>query len=120
MTALCDECYSDAIKMNLSCTDPNIILHWAESLHKEFCKKELEMPIKFIQIDDASEELQFKDVEDNQFFISMDDELCQKHTFMSYIGLAGKDRSPRSFYHVVRDEKIKIKKILPRIIKIEF
>jgi hypothetical protein len=43
----CDDCYKNAILINLNCTDISVIRNWAKSFHKQFClNKENKMPIE--------------------------------------------------------------------------
>ena len=58
-------------------------------------------------------------VEINQFFVTVDGELCQKIDDSSYIMVATKDGTPFADYYSNTYGFI-IKRILPKVAKIEF
>lgn len=76
--------------------------------------------MKFILETPAEEKrLTFEDVEVNQFFVTVDGELCQKIGSSSYSMVALKDGIPYAD-HCSDSYGFIIKRILPKVVKIEF
>lgn len=73
-----------------------------------------------IVFEDEDHELTFKDVTEDYFFIDSEGYLCQKSDDVSYVVIANFEGKPISFiqYDVNRDTVIK--RILPKVKKIEF
>jgi hypothetical protein len=69
---------------------------------------------------ETKKQLTFKDVTENQFFVNFDGFLCQKTNYDTYAMIASSSGKPVShvIYDVAYDQKIK--KIFPKVIKIEF
>lgn len=61
-----------------------------------------------------------KDVETNQFFVNTCDSLCQKITDTSYSVIALKNGEPHGDYYSEQSINERIKKVLPKVLKIEF
>lgn len=77
--------------------------------------------MKFILETPAGKErLTFEDVEDNQFFVTLDGELCQKIGCSSYSMVALDDGTPHADYFDANCASFGIKRILPKVVKIEF
>ncbi len=84
-------------------------------------QKEIKMPIKFISEEEKNtENLTLHDVEEHQFFVSKYGQLCQKIDRSSYQVIAQHNGEPYAGLVMHRDEYDDIKKILPKIKKIEF
>ncbi len=62
----------------------------------------------------------FDEVDVNQFFVDKSGELCQKTTSVSFTVIADSDGKPYSDYHSGIAPARSIKKILPKVLKIEF
>ena len=78
------------------------------------------MSIKFITEGDEGSLLLFHMVDSDQFFIDTDDYLCQKIDSDSYNVIASPEGDPHSLNcNDIRCDTI-IKKILPKVTKIEF
>lgn len=76
--------------------------------------------MKFILETPAEEKiLTFEDVKVNQFFVTVDGELCQKINSSSYNLIAVKDGTPFADY-LSNSYGFIIKRILPKVVKIEF
>jgi hypothetical protein len=78
--------------------------------------------IKFIveeALAEENESLTLADVEEDQFFVNDDDSLCQKVTEASYYVIADINGSPCA-YEVWRERDTPIKRILPKVTRIEF
>lgn len=76
--------------------------------------------MKFIFEQDETKQLTFGDVQDNQFFVDADGYLCQKICSDGYNIIADNTGTPyaASSDHASKDDKIK--RILPKVTKIEF
>ena len=82
--------------------------------------KEPQMPIKFIVEDENLEpELTFDMVKDDQFFVAISGQLCQKNGDGAF-GITDNNGKPYCWHINVPNINMKIKKILPKIKKIEF
>ena len=64
--------------------------------------------------------LTFKDVVVDNFFVNQMGELCQKSDDISYAVIANSVGEPLSYYTYDVKEETKIKRILPKVKKIEF
>lgn len=77
--------------------------------------------MKFIFEKESEKSPTFNQVEENQFFVNANGKLCQKVSSTTYNVIADKDGVP---FTVVVAQHInglnKIKKILPKVVKIEF
>lgn len=79
------------------------------------------MPIKFIEEEKTSDEnLLLSMVENNQFFVSVFGQLCQKIDENAYQIIAQFTGQPQAACIPGKDADLVIKRILPKIIKIEF
>ena len=67
-----------------------------------------------------SDSLIFSEVEVNQFFINCDGDLCQKSSESVFTIVADAEGEPYSDYFDEVSENMKIKKILPKIKRIDF
>ena len=76
------------------------------------------MSIKFIT--EGTSKLTFDTVEDGQFFISLTERLCQKVNSYSYSVIAHPDGRPYAKQEDNCSYDFNIKKILPKVTKIEF
>ena len=76
--------------------------------------------IKFITDEDKKEELTLGMVEENQFFVSFDGRLCQKLSHTGYCVIADGNGFPFCDYGEGLEPGTSIKRILPRVTKIEF
>lgn len=76
--------------------------------------------MKFILAEDQETKLSLKDVEENQFFVNSCDCLCQKVTPSSYSIIANEDGKPYGVYFSGQSINMQIKKVLPKVVKIEF
>lgn len=61
----------------------------------------------------------FEDVDTNQFFVTLDGELCQKISCSAYNMITLRDGTPYADYLSDRHGFV-INRILPKVIKIEF
>jgi hypothetical protein len=77
------------------------------------------MKIIFEKEDDQEKQLTIADVETNQFFVCSDGYLCQKLDSHRYTTIAKSDGQLYSGYFS-GDAHDRIKRILPKITKIEF
>lgn len=77
--------------------------------------------IKFIpEKKETQEPPKFSSVESDQFFVNSHGWLCQKQTETSFNTIARFDGVPFCSRHTDVSKDLEIKKILPRITKIEF
>ena len=76
--------------------------------------------IKFVYEEEGEKELTLADVEENQFFVDIDDSLSQKLSDESYIIIADDTGAPCAQYYENIDPDEPIKRILPRVEKIKF
>lgn len=77
--------------------------------------------IKFICEGEKAGSPVFGDVEDDQFFVNNDGDLCQKSTPRTYNIIATMDRRPwASAVNIDMDANDRILRILPHVSKIEF
>ena len=76
--------------------------------------------IKFITEQEGEEPPVFEDVEQNQFFLDMHGDFCQKNSTTSYVVIADKNGAPKSNFITNIDALKEIRKILPKITRIEF
>ncbi len=92
----------------------------SETIYRKFqLKEEPQTMIKFITEDNKANELTFKMVKKNQFFINNVGSLCQKYNFSCYNVIADKEGKPYCSTCSI-DECEPIQKILPHVTKIEF
>lgn len=75
--------------------------------------------MKFIYAENAEKAPTFGDVQTNQFFVTTDGKLCQKIGRSSYNVIALKDGAPFAAF-CESCCGFKIKRILPKVAKIEF
>jgi len=78
--------------------------------------------IKFIveeALAEENESLTLADVDEDQFFVNDDDSLCQKVTEATYYVIADINGSPCA-YEVWCERDTPIKRILPKVTRIEF
>lgn len=61
-----------------------------------------------------------QDVEDNQFFVNLYGCLCQKVNKDAYLSITNDQKEPWGFWVTDQPTNMKIKKILPKVVKIEF
>jgi len=61
-----------------------------------------------------------KDVEDNQFFVNLTGCLCQKTTNKSFVVIADSKGQPYSCHSEEQSINLRINRILPKVVKIEF
>jgi len=79
------------------------------------------MSIKFItDKDEMARPVEFRDVKENQFFISDSGKLCQKADSRRYNTISDSKGYPWSTTIGDANESMKIRKILPEVTKIEF
>lgn len=76
--------------------------------------------MKFIFEQDETKTLTFGDVQDNQFFVDADGYLCQKICSDAYNTIADGVGAPYATSGDFASTDDKIKRILPKVIKIEF
>ena len=79
--------------------------------------------MKFILEENQETKLpSLKDVEDNQFFVNLNGCLCQKVCDNSYLRITDESQKPWCYSVTVTEQSIslRIKKILPKVVKIEF
>jgi hypothetical protein len=77
--------------------------------------------MKFILEENQETKLpSLKDVEDNQFFVNLTGRLCQKTTNTSFVVIASSNGQPYSCHSEEQSINLRIKKILPKVVKIEF
>lgn len=75
--------------------------------------------MKFTTVPSIINHPTLKDVDSNQFFIDLDGYICQKETPLSYFTLADDKGNPSCYHITVYKEDEPIKKILPKVLKIE-
>jgi hypothetical protein len=75
--------------------------------------------IKF-EFEDAPSDLTFGDVEEDQFFVDEDGWLCQKAAEDAYTAIANADGEPTCTFFDGIDSDLLIKRILPKVTKINF
>jgi hypothetical protein len=76
--------------------------------------------MKFILEENQETKLpSLKDVEINQFFVHKDGPLCQKTTNTSFVLIADSNGQPYS-EHFEEQFNLRINRILPKVVKIEF
>ena len=76
--------------------------------------------MKFIYEHEGTNTLTFGDVQENQFFVDSDGYLCQKICSDSYNTIANSNGVPYSSSTTSADNSDAIKRILPKVTKIEF
>ena len=76
--------------------------------------------MKFILAEEQATKPSLKDVETNQFFVNTCGSLCQKITDTSYSVVANEDGKPYGDYFSGQSINTLIKKVLPKVFKIEF
>jgi hypothetical protein len=76
--------------------------------------------MKFIIAEEQATKPSLKDVETNQFFINTCGSLCQKITHSSYSVVALSNGEPYGDYFSEQSINTLIKKVLPKVFKIEF
>lgn len=76
--------------------------------------------MKFILAEKQETKLSLKDVKINQFFVNSCGSLCQKITDTSYSIVALSNGEPHSDYFSEQSINTLIKKVLPKVVKIEF
>lgn len=76
--------------------------------------------IRFIPEKEKEEPLKFSSVQVDQFFVNSHGWLCQKQTASSFNTIARFDGVPFSGRHSDVSEDLEIRKIIPKITKIEF
>jgi hypothetical protein len=76
--------------------------------------------MKFIFEQDETKQLTFGDVQDNQFFVDADGYLCQKICSDSYNTICNGIGTPYATSNDQASRDDKIKRILPKVTKIEF
>jgi hypothetical protein len=77
--------------------------------------------MKFILQENQETKLpSLKDVEDNQFFVDLTGCLCQKTTDRSFVVITHSNGQPYSDHFAGQSTNLRIKKILPKVVKIEF
>jgi hypothetical protein len=77
--------------------------------------------MKFILEENQETKLpSLKDVEENQFFVCSCGSLCQKTTNSSYSVVALSNGGPHGDYYSGQSINLRINKILPKVVKIEF
>jgi hypothetical protein len=69
---------------------------------------------------ETEKQLKFGDVEEDQFFVNTNGNLCQKSSSDVYTTIASKYGKPMSKTEYVVDYNTKIQKIFPKVTKIEF
>ena len=75
--------------------------------------------MKFILAEEQAKKPSLKDVEINQFFVNSCGSLCQKITHSTYSIITKEDGEPHSGYFSEQSDTL-IKKVLPKVLKIEF
>ncbi len=75
--------------------------------------------MKFILAEKQETKPSLKDVETNQFFVTVDGELCQKISCSSYNMVALKGGIPYADYFSDCHDFV-IERVLPKVVKIEF
>ena len=76
--------------------------------------------MKFILAEEQAKKPSLKDVETNQFFVSTCGSLCQKITDTSYSFVALSNGEPHGDFYSEQSINTLIKKVLPKVLKIEF
>ena len=76
--------------------------------------------MKFILAEEQAKKPSLKDVETNQFFVNTCGSLCQKITDTSYSSIALLNGELYSDYFSEQSINMVIKKVLPKVLKIEF
>ena len=76
--------------------------------------------MKFILAEEQATIPSLKDVEIDQFFVNKYGSLCQKITNTSYSVIALSNGEPHSDYFSEQSINMVIKKVLPKVLKIEF
>ena len=76
--------------------------------------------MKFILAEEQATKPSLKDVEIHQFFVNTCGFLCQKETDTSYSIIALSNGEPYSCYFLEQSINMVIKKVLPKVLKIEF
>lgn len=76
--------------------------------------------IKFVLSEEKQTTLVFGYVEEDQFFVDDDGDLCQKSSEDSYTTVADQDGRPSAYTVKYVNYDHKISKILPKVAKIEF
>ena len=77
--------------------------------------------MKFILEENQETKLpSLKDVEDNQFFVNLFGCLCQKVCDNSYLSITNGNQEPWCNFVTEQSINLRIKKILPKVVKIEF
>jgi hypothetical protein len=77
------------------------------------------MKIIFKQTEELKK-LTFADVQQNQFFVDSDGDLCQKYVEDSYFVIASNAGTPSAMYIECVDKSKPIRRILPIVEMIEF
>ena len=76
--------------------------------------------MKFILAKEQATKPSLKDVEENQFFVNLGNCLCQKTADTSYSIVANGDGVPYGTHLSEQSINTLIKKVLPKVVKIEF
>jgi hypothetical protein len=77
--------------------------------------------MKFILQENQETKLpSLKDVEVNQFFVNLNGCLCQKVCDISYLRITDENQKPWCCSVTEQSINLRIKKILPKVVKIEF
>ena len=77
--------------------------------------------MKFILQENRETKLpSLKDVEVNQFFVNLNGCLCQKVCDNSYLRITDESQKPWCYSVTEQSINLRIKKILPKVVKIEF
>lgn len=77
--------------------------------------------MKFIYEKETEKQMTLNDVGENQFFVCEDGYLCQRIASESYITIADEEGYPSCGYYMSRyNADMPIRRILPRVEKIEF
>jgi hypothetical protein len=76
--------------------------------------------MKFIYEQEEDKTSTFGQVQDNQFFVDIDGDLCQKISSSSYCTIANSNGQPYATTYDCAYYYDTIKRILPKVTKIEF
>jgi hypothetical protein len=73
-----------------------------------------------ITVEQPENNLRFRDVKDNQFFVDKDGELCQKINSNSCVTIADENGVPDCYHWDEVDGDMIVRKIFAKVLKIEF
>lgn len=101
--------------MSFTCT-----VHRKNHLDKNLNLTDIKAMIKFIEEKPTKEFPVFEDVEENQFFVYNDGCLCQKTSYDTFVTITDTTGQPYSDVEEGVSKQMRISRILPKIVKIEY